>query len=109
MRNLVKGRMEAMSPGRIAGCFALLAVVCVVAVFLFPAVQGPYSAVHGPVTVFHGARAAAVSRMGIVRAVPFFAWSGAASAVAVTIWKIDGKADARSNSFLGRRGNILRC
>ncbi len=98
-----------MSRGRIAGCFALLAVVCVVAVFFFPAVQGPYSAVHGPVTVFHGARAAAVLRMSVVRAVLFFVGSGMASAVVVTIWMIDWKADARSNSFLGGPGNILRC
>jgi hypothetical protein len=30
--------------------FALVAILCTVALFLFPAVQGPYSAVHGPVT-----------------------------------------------------------
>jgi hypothetical protein len=98
-----------MNLSRIAGCFALLAVVCVVAVFFFPAAQGPYSAVHGPVTVFHGARAAAVLRMGVVRAVLFFAWTGMASAVVVIIWMIDWKADARSNSSLRGLGNILRC
>ncbi len=30
--------------------FVLVAILCTVALFLFPAVQGPYSAVHGPVT-----------------------------------------------------------
>jgi hypothetical protein len=30
--------------------FVLIAILCVVALFFFPAVQGPYSAVHGPVT-----------------------------------------------------------
>jgi hypothetical protein len=30
--------------------FAVVAILCTVALFLFPAVQGPYSAVHGPVT-----------------------------------------------------------
>jgi hypothetical protein len=30
--------------------FALVAILCTVALFLFPAVQGPYCAVHGPVT-----------------------------------------------------------
>jgi hypothetical protein len=30
--------------------FALVAILCTLALFLFPAVQGPYSAVHGPVT-----------------------------------------------------------
>jgi hypothetical protein len=29
---------------------ALVAMVCTTAVFLFPSVSGPYSAVHGPVT-----------------------------------------------------------
>lgn len=30
--------------------FVLVVILCTVALFLFPAVQGPYSAVHGPVT-----------------------------------------------------------
>ncbi len=30
--------------------FALLAILCATAIFFFPAVQGSYSAVHGPVT-----------------------------------------------------------
>jgi hypothetical protein len=30
--------------------FALVAILCTVTLLLFPAVQGPYSAVHGPVT-----------------------------------------------------------
>lgn len=29
---------------------ALVAILCVIALFFFPALQGPYSAVHGPVT-----------------------------------------------------------
>lgn len=29
---------------------ALIAILCTVALFFFPAVQGPYSAVHGPVS-----------------------------------------------------------
>lgn len=28
--------------------FAILAVVCTLAIFLFPAVRGPYAATHGP-------------------------------------------------------------
>ncbi len=30
--------------------FALVAIVCATAIFFFPAVRGPYSVVHGPVT-----------------------------------------------------------
>ena len=58
----------AMTSGRIACALAVLAVVCVLTVFFFPAVQGPYSAVHGPVTVMRAARAAAGLRMAVERA-----------------------------------------
>ena len=37
-------------PRQLSYQFALVAILCTVALFLFPAVQGPYSAVHGPVT-----------------------------------------------------------
>ena len=37
-------------PRQLSYEFALVAILCTVALFLFPAVQGPYSAVHGPVT-----------------------------------------------------------
>jgi hypothetical protein len=47
---------------------ALLTVLCVVAVFFFPAMQGPYSAVHGPVTALQSAQAAARIRLSIVQA-----------------------------------------
>jgi hypothetical protein len=36
---------------------ALLAVVCTLAIFLFPAVSGPYPIVHGPVTALRAMRA----------------------------------------------------
>ena len=97
-----------MNPGRIAGCFALLAMVCVMAVFFFPAVQGPYSAVHGPVTVFHGARAAAGLRMGVVQAALCCSGRGLASA-AVTVWRVDLDSERVWHSFSDRHGDILRC
>jgi hypothetical protein len=37
-------------PRQLSYEFALIAILCTIALFLFPAVQGPYSAVHGPVT-----------------------------------------------------------
>jgi hypothetical protein len=46
----------------------VLIVVCVTAVFFFPALQGPYSAVNGPVTALQSARAAARLRIGIIHA-----------------------------------------
>lgn len=48
-----------MSPHRIACELVVLAVLCVLAIFLFPAAQGPYSVVNGPVTALQAARAAA--------------------------------------------------
>jgi hypothetical protein len=39
------------------GCeFAILAVICTIAIFLFPVASGPYSAVHGPVTALRSLR-----------------------------------------------------
>jgi hypothetical protein len=58
-----------MMVSRIGWELALLAVLCVVVVFFFPAMQGPYSAVHGPVTALQSAQAAARLRLAIVQAV----------------------------------------
>ena len=58
----------ALISGRFARGLAVLAVLGVLAVFLFPSVQGPYSVVHGPVTVMHAARSAAGLRMAVQRA-----------------------------------------
>ena len=57
-----------MTFDRISRGMALIGIVSVLTVFLFPAMQGPYSAVNGPVTALQGARAATGSRMAIVRA-----------------------------------------
>lgn len=57
-----------MTPGRVACGLALLAVFCVLGIFFFPVMDGPYSAVHGPVTALLSIRAAARLRMTIVRA-----------------------------------------
>lgn len=55
-----------MTSGRTGPELALLALVCVLTIFLFPAMQGPYSAVHGPVSALQAARAAARLRVAIV-------------------------------------------
>jgi hypothetical protein len=36
---------------------ALVAMICTLAIFLFPAVSGPYPTVHGPVTALRAMRA----------------------------------------------------
>jgi predicted exporter len=63
-----RGAGGAMTPSQLACGLAVLAVACVLAVFFFPAMQGPYSVVHGPVTVRQAARAAAGLRMAVNRA-----------------------------------------
>jgi len=56
-----------MIPGRIGCELAVLAVLCVLTIFLFPAMQGPYSAVHGPVTALQAVRAVARLRIAIMQ------------------------------------------
>lgn len=51
------------------GCeLAVLAALCVLSIFLFPSAQGPYSAVHGPVTALQAVRGAARLRSAILAA-----------------------------------------
>lgn len=47
---------------------AIVAIICVVGIFLFPAAIGSYSAVHGPVTALLAFRAAMKLRFGMVLA-----------------------------------------
>ena len=54
-----------MTPGRIACALAVFAAVCVLATFFFPGMEGPYSAVHGPVTALLSISAAARLRVRI--------------------------------------------
>src|SRR5512141_597391 len=49
-----------MTPRRIACALAVFAVVCVLALFFCQGIEGPYSAVHGPVTALLSIRAAAL-------------------------------------------------
>lgn len=57
-----------MTSGRIGCAIAVAALLCVLTIFFFPAVQGPYSAVHGPVTALLALRAAASVRTAIMSA-----------------------------------------
>jgi hypothetical protein len=71
---------------------AIVAVLCVGVIFFFPAIQGPYSAVNGPVTALQSARAATRVRVAIVLAafrlignfqVPSLAWVRSAAIVCI--------------------------
>jgi hypothetical protein len=56
-----------MISGRIGCELAVVAAFCVLTIFLFPGMQGPYSVVHGPVTALLAVRAAAKVRIGILQ------------------------------------------
>ena len=56
-----------MISGRTECALAVLAGFCVLVVFFFPALQGPYPAVHGPVTALWSLRAAARLRLDAMR------------------------------------------
>ncbi|PYX69520.1 MAG: hypothetical protein DMG78_21735, partial [Acidobacteria bacterium] len=56
-----------MIPGRIGCELAVLTILCVLMIFFFPLMQGPYSAVHGAATALQAARAAARLRIVIVQ------------------------------------------
>jgi hypothetical protein len=60
-------KYNSMPADRIEGALAVVAVLCVLMIFFFPAMEGPYCAVHGPVTALLSLRAAASLRMRIVR------------------------------------------
>jgi hypothetical protein len=57
-----------MIPRQIGGELAVFVALCIVAIFFFPAMQGPYSAVNGPATAFQAARATARLRIRMVQA-----------------------------------------
>ena len=51
------------------GCeIAVLTVLCVLVIFFFPVMQGPYSVLHGPVTALRAARAGVHLRLAIMQA-----------------------------------------
>jgi len=56
-----------MIPDRIGCELAVLTILCVLMIFFFPLMQGPYSVVHGPATALQAARAAARLQIIIVQ------------------------------------------
>jgi len=80
-----------MTSSLTASELAVLAAIAVVAIFLFPAGQGPYATVHGPATAFRAAYAAV--RLRILIAISARSRSGMASrsplvtATAASAWE----------------------
>lgn len=99
----------AMTSRRIATGVAVLAVVCVLAVFFFPAAQGPYSVVHGPVTVMHAARAAAGVRMAVARAGLICVRRDVRAALVLMPCAAGHAAEFRLNALATGTGITLRC
>lgn len=87
--------------------FALVAILCTVALFLFPAVQGPYSAVHGPVTALLSLKAKAFLCLALLLpAMHVFAPCAAGRHLALRI-PLDGLFSPAS--FDSAHSAVLRC
>jgi len=95
---------------QIEGALALIAVICVLSIFFFPAMRGPYSVVHGPVTALLAARAAAGLRMSIagVRHVRD-RLAGAHFVWAQSLWMAIPFLEFPNNSLSAECGSVLRC
>jgi len=91
------------------GCeLAMVAVLCVLMIFLFPSTQGSYSVVHGPVTALLAARAAARVRSAIKRSASNLLGKVPISPLSVLSWLLPSNTESRSLNLPECR-TILRC
>jgi len=97
-----------MISGRIGCELAVLTVFCVLMIFFFPLLQGPYSVVNGPATVFQAARAAARLRIVIMQGALNSLGSLLISPLVILSWMLLSQAESRSVS-LTEYNTILRC
>jgi len=97
-----------MTPWRIGWELAVLAVLCILMIFLFPAAQGPYPVVHGPATALQAARAALRVRIGIVQAALNSFGCSLLSPLVVLCWFSLSNTEFQS-AHLPDSGAILRC
>jgi len=91
---------------------ALVTILCVLAIFLFPAASGPYSAIHGPVTALLAMRAAARVRLTIVRSALTALRNGLQNARAVLIplrWTDSSLMECWIDCFSAEPSSVLRC
>jgi hypothetical protein len=93
---------------RVAMALALISAVCVLAIFFFPAGQGPYSVVHGPVTVMHAARAAASVRLWVAKA-GLTAVHNFREALVLSPWLTVVDVTPLPGGVLSLPGNPIRC
>ena len=97
-----------MNSGRIRCELAVVAVLCVLMIFLFPSMQGSYSMVHGPVTALLAARAAVRLRMAIVQGALKSLGTRLISPQVVLSWISVPNAEFQLLS-LPRYESVLRC
>ena len=97
-----------MTSGRIGSELAVMAVFCVLMIFLFPAMQGPYSVVNGPVTALLAARAAVRLRIAIVQGALNSVGNYLVSSLVGLSWMSLPPAEFQSIS-LPEYNTILRC
>ena len=86
---------------------AVLAIFCVLTIFLFPLVQGPYSVVNGPATALQAAGTAARVRYAIQSALKSLQSSKYLSLVA--LFRLGEPAIEFESVKLAACGSILRC
>ncbi len=97
-----------MNPGRIGRELVMVAVVCILTIFLFPSIRGPYSVVNGPVTALQSARYALRLQASIVQAASSLVASNAISPLVVFSWMPLPNSGSRLTA-LADRDTILRC
>jgi len=107
MRNLRYNSDTSMIHGRIGCELVMLTVICILTIFLFPAMQGPYSAVNGPVTALQASRAAFRLRRLILQcALRRFGYFSMATGVFSWTWL--GQTEPHAG-FSRDGATILRC
>jgi hypothetical protein len=100
-------RHTSMIPGRLGCELAVLTLLCVLMIFFFPVMQGPYSAVHGPASALQAARAAARLRI-IVRGALKSVGNFLSSPLVILSWMVLSQTESQSTSLL-QCNTILRC
>ncbi|HVM92456.1 MAG TPA: hypothetical protein VMT67_06565 [Terriglobales bacterium] len=96
-----------MPSGRIGAELAVVAIFCILTIFLFPLMQGPYSVVNGPVTALQAARTAARVRYAIQSALKFLQSSLYLSLV--VLCSLGDSGTGCEPLKLVSCGSILRC
>ena len=97
-----------MISGRIGCELAVLTILCVLMIFFFPLMQGPYSAVHGAATALEAARAAARLRIVIVQGALNSLGNFLISPLVILSWMLHSQVEFRSVS-LPEYNTILHC